>query len=170
VLGLLIPWSMTSLWSERWNRMSFGPHNFESGPEWGGLMRRFLLCYLAPVVALIAGIAAAIAGAASGGSSGGIAGGAVAVVLVLGSLYIVLPLLALAYYAAFFREMIGTLSLSTLNFPFSARTKDWLLLMLGNIGLYVLVFALALNGATRGMLTREGICALPQLALLHPPS
>ena len=166
VLGLLIPWSMTSLWSERWNRMSFGPHNFESSPEWGGLMRRFLLCYLAPVAALIIAIAIVVAGAASGGSSGGMAGGALAVVLVLGSIYIVLPIMALAYYAAFFREMIGTLSLSTLNFHFSARTKDWLVLMLGNIGLYVLVFALAL--AVASML---GVATLPKdpQALAHPP-
>jgi len=162
VLGLLIPWSMTSLWSERWNRMSFGPHSFESGPEWGGLMRRFLLCYLAPVVALIGGVIAAFVGAASGGSTGGL----VAVIMVFGAFYIVLPLLALAYYAAFFREMIGTLSLSTLDFDFTARTKDWFLLMLGNVGLYLLVALVAF--ALAAML---GVATLPSSpeALANPP-
>lgn len=143
-LGLLVPWSMTSLWSERWNRMSFGSHMFESSPEWSGLMRRYLLCYLAPVVALIAAVVAIIAGVASDGASGGMAAGFLAIALLFASVYIILPLAALAYYAAFFREMIGTLSLSTLRFHFSARTSDWLRLILGNIGLYVLVFAVAL--------------------------
>ena len=166
VLGLLIPWSMTSLWSERWNRMSFGPHRFESDPEWGGLMKRFLLCYLAPVVALFVGIATAIAGAASGNVSGGVAGGVFAVILLVVSIYIVLPLMALAYYAAFFREMIGTLRLSTLHFHFSARTKDWLLLMLGNVGLYALVFVTAFLLASL-----LGVAALPKdpQALAQPP-
>ena len=161
-LGLLIPWSMTSLWSERWNRMSFGPHYFESGPEWSGLMRLFLLCYLAPIVAIIGGVVAALVGAASGGESVGL----VAFLLVLGALYVVLPLLALAYYAAFFREMIGTLSLSTLDFDFTARTKDWFLLMLGNVGLYILVVMMAF--AIAAML---GVAALPSdpQALAHPP-
>lgn len=165
-LGLLIPWSMTNLWSERWNRMSFGPHSFESGPEWGGLMKRFLLCYLAPIVALIGAIVAAFIGAASGGESGAASGGLVAIVLVFGALYVVLPLLALAYYAAFFREMIGTLSLSTLDFDFTARTKDWFLLMLGNVGLYILVVMMAF-----GIAAMLGVAALPAdpQALAHPP-
>lgn len=163
VLGLLIPWSMTSLWSERWNRMSFGPHSFESSPEWGGLMRRFLLCYLAPIVALIGAIVAGFVGVASGGPGGA---AAVAVILVIIAFYVVLPLLALAYYAAFFREMIGTLSLSTLDFDFTARTKDWLLLMLGNVGLYLLVLLSAFILAA--ML---GVATLPSNpeALVNPP-
>jgi uncharacterized membrane protein YjgN (DUF898 family) len=55
-LGLLIPWSMTQLWADRWNAMSFGPHRFESAPEAGGLMKRYLLLYLVPVAAVILGI------------------------------------------------------------------------------------------------------------------
>jgi uncharacterized membrane protein YjgN (DUF898 family) len=162
VLGLLIPWSMTSLWSERWNRMSFGPHNFESGPEWGGLMRRFLLCYLVPVVAIIGGVIAAILGAVSIGESGA----AAALIFVFVGFYVLLPILALAYYAAFLREMIGTLSLSTLDFEFTARTKDWLLLMLGNVGLYFLVLSAAFILAA--ML---GVATLPSnpQALVDPP-
>ena len=162
VLGLLIPWSMTSLWSERWNRMSFGPHNFESGPEWGGLMRRFLLCYLAPVVAIIGGVIAAILGAVSIGESGA----AAALIFVFVGFYVLLPILALAYYAAFLREMIGTLSLSTLDFEFTARTKDWFVLMFGNVMLYlgIILIAAILAGAL-------GIASLPTSpeALANPP-
>jgi uncharacterized membrane protein YjgN (DUF898 family) len=135
-LGLLIPWAMTNLWSERWNRMSFGPHMFESGPEWQKLMKRYVLCYLAPIGGLIL---AGIAGFSSmGGAS--LSGMASAGVIFFVSIYIVLPLMALAYYAAFFREMIGTLSLSTLDFQFTARTKSWFMLFLGNLGLWLLAF------------------------------
>jgi uncharacterized membrane protein YjgN (DUF898 family) len=133
-LGLLIPWAMTNLWSERWNRMSFGPHMFESGPEWQKLMKRYILCYLAPIGGLI------ISGIAGFSSIGGasMSGIALAGVILFASFYIVLPLMALAYYAAFFREMISTLSLSTLNFQFTARTKSWFMLFLGNLGLWLL--------------------------------
>ena len=139
-LGLLIPWSMTQLWSERWNQMSFGPHMFQSGPEWRKLMKRYVLCYLAPIVGFVG---AAIAGFDSIGS-GSASGFVVASVLLFGSIYIVLPLLALAFYAAFFREMIGTLSLSTLDFAFTARTKAWFMLFLGNLGLWVLAIVPAI--------------------------
>jgi uncharacterized membrane protein YjgN (DUF898 family) len=138
VLGLLIPWSMTSLWADRWNQMSFGPHRFESAPEWGGLMKRFLLLYLVPVAAVILGIVTAVS---SGGGPGGL--GAVVGLLVI-AFYVVLPLIALGYYAAFFREVVNTLSLTTINFHFAARTKEWFLLFLGNAGLYVLALIAAL--------------------------
>jgi Bacterial protein of unknown function (DUF898) len=73
-----------------------------------------------------------------GGAS--LSGMASAGVIFFVSIYIVLPLMALAYYAAFFREMIGTLSLSTLDFQFTARTKSWFMLFLGNLGLWLLAF------------------------------
>ncbi len=140
VLGLLIPWAMTNLWSERWNRMSFGPHMFQSGPEWQKLMKRYVLCYLAPIVGLI-GFAVASFGSIGLGSASGLA---LATAILFGSFYIVLPLLALAYYAAFFREMISTLSLSTLDFAFTARTKAWFMLFLGNVGLWLLAIVPAI--------------------------
>lgn len=140
VLGLLTPWSMTSLWAQRWNQMSFGPHRFESGPEWKDLMGRFLLIYLVPVAAIIVAVVLGFMGAAgvSRSSMGGMAA------LVVGAIYIGMPLVALAYYAKFFRTMIGTLSLSTLDFHFTARTSAWLLLFLGNVAMVIGLFLLAL--------------------------
>ncbi len=150
-LGLLIPWSMTSLWSERWNRMSFGPHPFVSAPEWSGLMKRFLLCYLVPLVALIGGIVAAVMGAASAGASGAAAG----IILAVAGFYVLLPILALAYYAAFLRETIGSLCLSTLEFAFAARTRHWLGLMIGNGLIYAAALVpAAMLAATFGLLPR----------------
>lgn len=139
-LGLLIPWSMTKLWSERWNQMSFGPHMFQSAPEWQRLMKRYILCYLAPILGFIG---AAIAGFGSIGF-GSASGLVLAAGIFFVSLYIILPLLALAFYASFFREMIGTLSLSTLDFRFTARTKAWFMLFLGNAGLWVLALVPAI--------------------------
>jgi len=133
VLGLLIPWSMAKLWAERWNKMSFGPHAFVAGNDWSGLMKRFLLCYLVPLAAVLLGFLTAVSG---GGASSGIFG-VLALIAIL-AFYIVLPILALAYYAAFFRHMVGQMSLSTLQFQFEARTKDWLWLFLGNAGLYLI--------------------------------
>jgi uncharacterized membrane protein YjgN (DUF898 family) len=136
-LGLLIPWSYTQLWKERWDAMTFGPHNFESSPSTGPLMKRFLLFYAIPTLAFIGSIAVAIVGGASGAgeSFGYIVGFAF-----LGA-YLLLPLIALAYYAAYLREVIGTLSLSTLDFAFTARTIDWFKLALGNFGLFLLAIA-----------------------------
>lgn len=145
-LGLMIPWSMTSLWQERWNAMSFGPHRFESGPEWNKLMPRFLLFYLVPIGSLILGAIVAFAAASS--MSQGLMAGVVALLVL--SFYVALPLVALIFYAAFFREMIDTLNLSTLDFQFTARTKDWLLLFLGNAALYLAVLVPA--GIVAGVL------------------
>lgn len=134
--GLLIPWATTQLWKERWDAMTFGPHNFESSPSTGPLMKRFLLFYLVPFLGFFGSIAAALFGAISGAGSVGIIFG----VAIVGA-YLLLPLIALTYYAAYLREVIGTLSLSTLDFAFTARTLDWFKLALGNAGLYLLAFA-----------------------------
>jgi hypothetical protein len=60
--------------------------------------------------------------------------GAALIVLVV---YAGVSLVALGYYAAFYRKAVGTLSLGGLDFTFDARTKGWLLLLLGDIGLVI---------------------------------
>lgn len=101
-------------------------------------MKRYLLLYLVPVAAIILGIAAAVS---SGGEPSGL--GAMIGLLAL-AFYVVLPLLALGYYAAYFREVIGTLSLTSIQFQFTARTKQWFMLFLGNAGLFLLALLVAL--------------------------
>lgn len=132
-LGLLIPWSSTQLWKERWEAMTFGPHYFESRPSSGPLMKRFLLFYAVPTLAFFGSIVAAIGAAASG--SGDAVGIIVGIAFIGG--YLLLPLIALSYYAAYMREVIGTLSLSTLSFAFTAKTVDWFKLALGNFALFI---------------------------------
>lgn len=143
--GLLIPWSMMSLWNERWNKMSFGPHMFQAAGDYRPVFKRFLLFYLFPILLIIlVGIAAAtmmplMRGAA--GADGNPNGLSVAALIaglgfvVLG--YGLLGLIALAFYAKFFREAVDGLSLAGLDFHFYAKTKEWLMLFLGDIALVI---------------------------------
>jgi uncharacterized membrane protein YjgN (DUF898 family) len=147
-MAVLFPWSMTALWKERWEAMSFGPHRFQSTPEWGSLMPRYLLAYFAPIGIMIVMMVVLIpiAIAAGSGSSGGEPDatmlGATIGLLVVG-FYVLWPLVALIFYSAYMREVIGTMRLSTLEFYFGARTKDWVKLFLGNVGIYLIAAAIA---------------------------
>jgi uncharacterized membrane protein YjgN (DUF898 family) len=142
--GLGIPWASTSLFKERWEAMSFGPHHFTANPDWKKLMKRFALFYILPVLILIL----AVAGFTRGGGVDDNIGGAIA----LGGLavvffYIALPIISLLYYAAYSREVVGSLGLGGLEFGFTARSTDWLVLVLGNIGLYLLAGFAGFMGA-----------------------
>lgn len=141
---LLVPWAMTTLWNDRWNAMSFGPHQFRSDVRAGQIFRRFLLFYLIPFVvfALVLGLAFTgsfmmepelSAGEAPQPSISSMLAGAAFILLFYG----LIGLVALAFYAKFFRVATSSMSLSTLNFTFSARTKDWLKLILGDVALVI---------------------------------
>lgn len=145
--GLLIPWSMTSLWNERWNKMSFGPMRFEANAEAGPIILRFLLFYLVPIILFFVGI---VGGVMFAGFSGSLASGTppnpatlflVAFVFII-LFYGVLGVIALTFYAAYFREAIGKLTLGGLEFEFTAHTKDWIKLMLGSVALVVCTFGI----------------------------
>lgn len=136
-LGLLIPWSMVSLWNERWQAMSFGPYKFAAEGRVQGLMGRFLLCYAAPFVAMIAAIVVMVPLAmAHGGKPNGLETALAAFGMVFG-FYFIFGLVVLAYYAKFFRQMVAATSLHTLTLGFTASTKDWLKLVLGDIVLVI---------------------------------
>ncbi|HEX7876753.1 MAG TPA: YjgN family protein [Sphingobium sp.] len=136
--GLMIPWSLMSLWNERWNKMSFGPHSFEAAGDHGPTFKRFLLFYLLPILLLIGGTMVAMMRTPEAGSAGPqMAGAILGVIAFVLAFYLGLGLIALAFYAKFFREAVDGLSLAGLNFHFYARTKDWLLLFLGDIALVI---------------------------------
>jgi uncharacterized membrane protein YjgN (DUF898 family) len=133
--GLLVPWAMTSLWNDRWNKMSFGRNAFVARAETGGLIGRWLLIYLVPVIGgaiIAAGMGSAFLAAAEGGTG---TGGAVTMVLGVLFIYVGFLLASLSFYAAYYRQVIGATSIAGVEFRFTARTKDWLLLILGNIAL-----------------------------------
>jgi len=138
-IGLAVPWSMTSLWNDRWNKFSFGPFPFEAKASAAELIWRYLLFYLMPFV--LFAMFAFLGG--SGMGSGGFLSEAEAIriiiVVVVGVLvfYFGLGLVALAFYAKYFREVVGATRWRNLEFSFKASTRDWLLLFLGNVALVV---------------------------------
>ena len=141
VLGLMVPWSMVTRWNARWDAMSFGPFRFEANANWNPLFGRYLLFYLVPVIAFVGGFVMVLFGAFAFGSAAPTgptpAGVIVTAVIFVFGFYGLLGVIAVSYYAAYYREALGTLSLGTLEFAFTARTKDWLKLVFGNIGLVI---------------------------------
>ncbi|KTF68859.1 YjgN family protein [Sphingomonas sp. HT-1] len=137
-LGLLVPWALVSLWNKRWNAMSFGPFAFVSRGTTNGLIGRYLLFYLMPILLVIAGIAAVVMAAPSGPDprAPGL-GFALLFAAFYITFFVLLGLIALSFYSAYFRKVVGALSLGDLEFEFTARTGDWLKLMLGTIALVV---------------------------------
>lgn len=141
VLGLLIPWSKTSLWNDRWNLLSFGEHRFEAGATPDGLWARWLLIYLTPVVGLLMMGIFGLGGAwFSNGGEGAIIGAVIAGLL----FYLLFLVLSVSFYAAFYRHVASATSIAGLEFEFTARTMDWLKLILGNIALVVLTLGFGL--------------------------
>lgn len=138
--GLMVPWSMVSLWNERWNGMSFGPHNFEAAAEHGSLMKRYLLFYLIPLaLALTAGFLF-VGAAGEGGPPSPLA--MILLPLVFLAIYFGFGVIALIFYAKYFRVAVGGLSLTSIDFHFSAGSKQWLKLILGDIGLVIVTLGL----------------------------
>lgn len=158
-LGLLVPWSMMELWNERWNKMSFGPHKIDANGNYADTFKRYLLFYLSPflgfVVLAIIGGSVAASGVLGDMETGG-SGATIGVLIFLGVFifYGVLGAVALAYYAKFFRVAVEGMSLHKLDFAFPARTKEWLILFIGDAGLYLLAAlpVAVILGAT-GLLT-----------------
>ncbi|MET0364291.1 MAG: YjgN family protein [Sphingobium sp.] len=139
---LLVPWSMTTLWNDRWSLMSFGSQTFRSEARGERIFKRFLLFYLAPILFVIIGMVIAVAVASGVGdlktmSATAAIGAAFVAILFVFGIYILLGLVALAYYAAFLRETIGHLSLGDIEFQFGATTWQWLKLFFGDVALVI---------------------------------
>ncbi|MBX3566088.1 MAG: DUF898 domain-containing protein [Sphingomonas sp.] len=144
-LGLMVPWAMTGLWNQRWNAMSFGPHAFTSDADWRPVMGRYLLYYLAPILLVGGGVVFAAMFAptrAQGTREEVMQSIAVAAAIGYFIFFVVLGLIAIVFYAAYFREVVSNLSLADLDFRFEARTWDWFKLMIGNFFLVVLTLGI----------------------------
>lgn len=98
---LLVPWSMMSLWNQRWRQMSFGSQTFAAHGRPGPIYGRFLLFYLAPflmvfvLIAMAATFGFTIAGFGAQ-SSFPLPLQIVAIVVVALGVYLLLGLIALA--------------------------------------------------------------------------
>jgi uncharacterized membrane protein YjgN (DUF898 family) len=142
--GLLVPWSMTSLWNDRWNRMSFGQNPFEARASTDGLFGRWLLVYIVPViggVVMSIGLAGVMASVGHGGDPTAAMGTMFLAVL---GLYLAVILVTLSFYALFFRKVAEATSVAGIDFAFTAHTTDWLKLILGNIGLIIVTLGFGL--------------------------
>ena len=143
--GLLVPWSMTSLWNERWSKMSFGPKAFVSDADPAPVYKRFFLFYLAPFVVLgVFGFVFQSVGTAYLEGLDEEQLGTVFLSFFVGSivLYFLLGLLAAAFYAAFYREAVGATRWGDVRFEFNARTMDWIKLLLGDVALVALTLGI----------------------------
>jgi uncharacterized membrane protein YjgN (DUF898 family) len=127
--------------------MSFGPHAFRAEARWQPIFSRFLLYYLVPIIVVFGAILIAAIGAATIHTNPGeppAGSSLVAFALLAIAFYAiffgVLGVIAMVYYAAYFREAVGKLSLGELDFAFGADTADWIRLFLGNIGLVIVTF------------------------------
>lgn len=146
-IGLMIPWSMTSLWNERWNKMSFGPYPFEAHAEWGKVFNRFLLFYLTPLVLFLGVLGLVFFGRAVGMELGEEPTARETFLLGLGFVlffYFGLGVIAVAFYAKFYREAVGATRWNTVEFSFEASTKDWIKLLLGDVALIVVTLGIGL--------------------------
>ncbi|MBA2920940.1 DUF898 family protein [Sphingomonas sp. MAH-20] len=129
VIGLLVPWAWTSLWNERWNRMSFGPHPFEASANTEGLMGRWMLVLATPILAGLV----VVATASQGGSNPETV--ALMGLATIFAIYAVWAIVGLGFFAAYARKAIGSLEMGGLQFAFTARSMDWLKLFLGHVGI-----------------------------------
>lgn len=148
-MGMLIPWSMTNLWNQRWRAMSFGPHRFQADADFGPLMGRwilmlvspFLLIFAAGLIALVFFGMGAFSNLSGEGSQAFAAGAFILFFIVI---YGGFAILGIGYWAKFLREAIGHSRLGGLEFHFSARSKDWVLLFLGSAGLVVVTLGIGI--------------------------
>ena len=140
--GLLVPWSMTSLWNERWSKMSFGPHHFEAHADSGSVFARYLLFYLAPILLFLAIILAMVTGGGIGAGLGGDEGLGIGMglgaAIALFTWFFALGLIAAAFFAKYYREVVGATRWKELKFGFEASTMDWIKLYIGDFFLVVL--------------------------------
>lgn len=140
IFGFLIPWSMTSLWNDRWRRLSFGNHSFAANANWRPIIGRFLLFYLLPIVSCVAIIVPLAGSMAAGGMPSAQSMGSVIIGMI--ATYLALGVIAIVYYAAFLREAIDSTTLNRIGFQFTAGTMDWIKLLFGNIGLIMITLGI----------------------------
>jgi uncharacterized membrane protein YjgN (DUF898 family) len=149
---LMLPWSMVRMWNERWSAMSFGSLRFHSDANWRPPFRRFALFYLTPIVLFAILVVVGISYGASGGFSsssndlpiGPIMAGLFVFMTIFFVFFGGMGFIAAGFYAAFFREGIGKLTLGDLQFGFDARTKDWVKFFLGTAALVIFTLGIGL--------------------------
>ena len=143
---IMFPWAVTRLWGARWNRMSFGTLQFRARLDADGLIGRWALLYLIPLLGMfVGGILMSLKGMVLQQQLFILLG-----IFIL-AIYVILPLITLHFFAGFYRNAAAATSLGELEFGFEASTWQWLKLFLGNIALAVVTlgFGMAYWGYRR---------------------
>lgn len=139
---IVFPWAATRLWNARWNKMSFGPLEFQANLDAQGLKARWAAVYLVPIAFMFAAsVIGGMIGVAIGPESRGFMAIFVAIAVLF---YLIIPLMTLHWFAKFYRQAAEATSLGELEFGFDATTWDWLKLFLGNIALAVVTLGFGL--------------------------
>src|SRR4249919_216526 len=143
-LFIMFPWATTRLWNSRWNAMSFGPLKFYAHLDAKGLKGLWALVYVAPIGFIV--LASIVGGLVGAMMSGPASPAFMVIFIVIGVLfYLIIPLMTLNWYAAFYRKAADATRLGDLEFEFRATTWDWLKLFLGNLGLAVITLGFGLT-------------------------
>jgi uncharacterized membrane protein YjgN (DUF898 family) len=145
-LGMAIPWTMVSLWNDRWREMSYGQQGFEAHAIVRPIVKSFVLFYLVPIMLVAVSVAGLFA---QGGWIGNFyfyseAPPIVTILLfivIAFSIYWLIGLIFLNYYNTFYREAVARLHFGNLRFRFEATAADWvmlyivdMLLVIGTLG------------------------------------
>ena len=143
-LFIALPWAQTRLWNARFNRMSFGQHRFHAEATTEGLWKRWLIIYavIAAVFVVMFALAMSMQGLSEAEIQQRAGSGLLMILLIFVAAYIVIPMAALAYFAAYYRRVAGATSVAGIRFRFEARTMDWLFLFLGHIGLIIVTLGI----------------------------
>jgi uncharacterized membrane protein YjgN (DUF898 family) len=134
--GLMVPWSMVSLWNERWGKMRFGPHEINAYATQEGLMPRYLLMYIAPILSIVLADIIGLGGAREAGVELDDQSTVMIIMLPL-ILYAGIGFFGIFFYAKFLETVVGGMSLENLEFALRASDSAWLKLLLGNVLLVI---------------------------------
>lgn len=130
-LGFAIPWTMITLWNDRWREMSFGQFRFEAGARVKPVLKSFFMFYLVPIFLMLLTLAAIVA---RGGTIGGTyyfinAPLVVRAIIYLGTAFVFywfIGIIFLNYYSSFYKEALARLKLGQVGFQFEVSAGQWM--------------------------------------------
>ena len=135
--GLFYPWAQAKLWNQRWNKMSFGPQNFEATMTTDDTSKPFFIMWGAIVVGSV--ILAVTAGP---GVEPGRPSEPNPIVALL--FYAGVGLAYLGFLSAYYRAAAEWTRIGDIEFRFNADFSDWLKFYAATIGLAIITLGLAM--------------------------
>jgi uncharacterized membrane protein YjgN (DUF898 family) len=131
--GLFYPWAQAKLWNERWNKMSFGPEQFEATMTSDDTRGAFFIFWGAIVIGSLALGAVAM-----------LLGGKDANPILIVLFYLGIGLAYLNFLTAYYQAAAEFTRIGELEFRFTADYTDWLKFYAATIGLAVVTLGLAM--------------------------